>query len=442
MRSFGRRIAMLLLVVVALGLLGAAPRAAATVTPIHVIEVEGPIDRPLLGWLEERLRGAEADGAVVVLQLDTPGTLGQDGVALADRVANMEVPVIAWVGPAPARASGAGLLLMLAASAAGVAPGSQTGPLLPLDVLHPERVSDDLEVRIDGWLESHARSVDLTDVSRPLPAREALEAGIADVTGYTVPEILGELDGATVTTASGEVFLRTRVATTAAEASERTVEILFEEPGLVARVLHAVSTPTMVYVLLAMGLAALAFEITQPGFGFAGFSGIGLLALGGYGLTVAVPAWPWLALLLAGIGLMVADVRLRSLSWPTWGGLTAFAVGSAMAWWRVDASVRVDPWLIGGVVVASLLYYGFALTVALQSRDRIVGAQRGLVGLVGEARGRLAPDGPVFVKGALWRGRSLGAPIEPGTPIRVRGVDGLILRVEPEALADSGTPSP
>ena len=441
MGSFPRSM-LLLLLVVGLGLACTASLADATVTPIHVIEVEGPIDRPLLGWLEERLRGAEEDGAVVVLQLDTSGAFGQDGMALADRVAHMDVPVIAWVGPAPARASGTGLLLMLAASAAGVAPGSQTGPLLPLDVLHPGDVPQDLEVRIDRWLEAHARSVDLTEVSRPLPAQDSLDAGIANVTGYTVPEILRELDGETVTTASGEVVLRTRVATTAAEAGERTVQILFEEPGLVARVLHAVSTPTMVYVLLALGLAALAFEITQPGFGFAGFSGIGLLALAGYGLTVAVPAWPWLALLLAGVGLMVADVRLRSLSWPTWVGLIAFAVGSVMAWSHVDPSVRVDPWLIGGVVVASLLYYGFALTVALQSRDRIVGTQRGLVGLVGEARGRLAPDGPVFVKGALWRGRSLGDPIEPGTAVRVRGVDGLILRVEPEPLTDPGIPGP
>jgi membrane-bound ClpP family serine protease len=39
----------------------------------------------------------------------------------------------------------------------------------------------------------------------------------------------------------------------------------------------------------------------------------------------------------------------------------------------------------------------------------------------------------VFVKGALWRGRSLGEPIEAGTPVRVRGLDGLILRVEAES---------
>jgi membrane-bound ClpP family serine protease len=111
----------------------------------------------------------------------------------------------------------------------------------------------------------------------------------------------------------------------------------------------------------------------------------------------------------------------------------AFTIGSALAWSGAATVVRPGPWLIGTAVVASVLYYGFGLTVAIQSRDRIAGAQRGLIGLVGEARGRLAPDGPVFVKGTLWRGRTLGEPIEPGAAVRVRGVDGLVLRVELES---------
>ena len=57
------------------------------------------------------------------------------------------------------------------------------------------------------------------------------------------------------------------------------------------------------------------------------------------------------------------------------------------------------------------------------------------LGAAGEARGELKPDGPVFVKGALWRGRSSDGPIPAGTRVRVRGVDGLILRVEPEPPA-------
>jgi membrane-bound serine protease (ClpP class) len=331
---------------------------------------------------------------------------------------------------------------MLASSLAGVSPGSQTGPLLPVDVLRPEVASDGLRSRIEGWLEGRDRpAVDLDALQEPLAAQEALDSRVAQVAAYTVPAFLRAVDGMTVQTPAGAVVLRTRVATTQAEAGERTVDIRFEEPGVIGRVLHAVGTPSMIYFLLVVGLAAIAFEITQPGFGFAGFSGVGLTLLAVYGLTVAVPSWLGLGVLVLGIGSMVLDVRLRSLSWPTWVGSVAFAAGSVLAWRHVDDSISISPWLIGGAVVASLLYYGFALTVALQSHDRIVGTQRGLVGLVGEARGRLAPDGPVFVKGALWRGRTDGEPIEAGTPIRVRGVDGLILRVTPELqpLEDPGT---
>jgi membrane-bound serine protease (ClpP class) len=227
--------------------------------------------------------------------------------------------------------------------------------------------------------------------------------------------------------------LHTKVATTDTDVTNGVgVTIRFIEPGLLVRGVHAVSTPTMVYVLLVIGLACVAFELTQPGFGFAGFAGLFLLALGIYGATVAVPQWPGAVLLLAGIGAMVADVRMRRLGVVTYAGLVAFAAGSFLLYRGVADAIRISPWLIGGAVIASWLYYGFALTVAVQSRDRIIATQQGLIGLVGEARGRLAPDGPVHVKGAMWRGRSLGEPIAPGTKVRVRGVDGLVLKVEPE----------
>ena len=90
--------------------------------------------------------------------------------------------------------------------------------------------------------------------------------------------------------------------------------------------------------------------------------------------------------------------------------------------------------------MASWLFYGFALTVAVQSRDRIIATQQGLDRAGGGGAGRLAPDGPVHVKGAMWRGRRLGDPIAPGTKVRVRGVDGLILKVEPEPDPDSPEP--
>jgi len=419
---------MILTVVSAVPAIGQETRAP---SKVEVIQVSGAIDRPLLAYIDERLSIAEREGALVVLQLDTTGTLDEDGVALADRIANLSVPVVSWVGPAPAKAAGAGLLLMYASSLAAVAPGSQTGPLYPVDLAAPQ-ARPDLTPTISGWLEARGKATRLERLDEPLPGSDAIELGVAFPEGaFSVPDLLDRIDGETVHTPSGPVVLRTAIATTG---SRPTVDIRFANLGPIERVKHAAATPSFVFVLLVLGLAALAFELTQPGFGFAGFSGVFLVGLGVYGLTVVPFSWLGLALFVGGIGAMALEVVLRRLGLWTVLGVVAFAAGSILTFRGLDEVLRISPWLTAGAVVASLLYYGFGLTVAQQSRDRIVSTQRGLVGLVGEARGRLAPDGPVYVKGALWRGRSAGDPIESGTPVRVRGVDGLILRVEPEPV--------
>jgi membrane-bound serine protease (ClpP class) len=240
---------------------------------------------------------------------------------------------------------------------------------------------------------------------------------------------LEELDGRTVQTAAGPVTLRTRIARTE---GEEPVSVRFVDLGPIARVLHAASSPTWIYVLLVFAVAALAFELTQPGFGFAGFAGVGMLALAVYGLTVVPFSWLGLGLLVGGLGLMTLDVRVRRLGLFTWLGLAAFVAGSLLVFGDVADEIDLSPWLVGSSAVAAVLFWGFGLTVAVQSRERLTSTQKGLVGLVGETRGELKPDGPVFVKGTLWRGRAADGPIPAGTRVRVRAVDGLILRVQPE----------
>jgi membrane-bound serine protease (ClpP class) len=237
----------------------------------------------------------------------------------------------------------------------------------------------------------------------------------------------------TVPTSAGPVVLHTKIAETEAEAQTGGVAIRFHELGPIKRVAHGVASPSMVFILLVFALACLAFEQTQPGFGFAGFAGVFLLALAVWGMTFVPPSWLGLGLLLAGVGAMVLDVRMRRFGVATWFGLGLFLAGSVLLYSGVAPAIRISPWLLGLTTVATFVFYGFGLTVATQSRDRIVSTQRGLIGLSGEARGRLAPDGPVYVKGALWRGRTLGLPIDAGTRVRVRGVDGMVLKVEAEA---------
>jgi membrane-bound ClpP family serine protease len=54
-----------------------------------------------------------------------------------------------------------------------------------------------------------------------------------------------------------------------------------------------------------------------------------------------------------------------------------------------------------------------------------------MVGALGEAREELAPEGLVFVSGALWMAVATPEPIHAGAPVRVIGRDGLHLQVAP-----------
>jgi membrane-bound serine protease (ClpP class) len=429
-----RPVVLLLPFVLGLGLL--LPRSAASASTgsasVVVAKVDGSIDAILAGYLLDRLGEAERSGSTLLVQLDSAGTLDRDGVALAQRIHEASVPVVVWVGPAPAKARGAALLLLSASSLPAVAPGAGVGPLEPMDLVDARNATlpSAPEVRSlsAAWAEARGRPAPAFPDS-PVPAATALRDHLAVVAAPSIPDLLSAIDGRTVVTASGTTLLRTRIAQ---DASERPVEVRFTDVGPVDRVLHAMASPSAIYLLLVFGFAALAFELTQPGFGFAGFAGVVMIALAVYGLTVVPFAWAGLALLATGVSLLVLDVIRRSLGPLSAAGAVAFFAGSVLTFRGVSPQIDVSPWLAGTLTVASVVYYGFLLTVALQSRDRITSTRNGLVGLAGETRGELRPEGPVYVKGALWRGRTLDGPIAAGTRIRVRGADGLILRVEPD----------
>ncbi len=264
-----------------------------------------------------------------------------------------------------------------------------------------------------------------------LAAAPALAAGAVAMVAPDVPTLLQQLDGRSVRVQGSTVTLSTL------NRPDRPVQVRFHEIGLVARTLHAVGTPVAVYVLLVLGLWGVAFELTQPGLGLAGIGGAVFLAFAVYGLTVIPVHWIGIGLLLmrdghAGPGRpdQAAGVVL------TFAGTALFAAGSAWAWWGVAPNIDVPWWLIGLFTVGGFLLFGFGFTVALQARERVRSAQVGLVGLVGEARSDINPEGGVEVKGALWRARSGNGSIPRGTRVRVRGIDGLILRVEPEPESD------
>lgn len=380
---------------------------------VTIVQVNGAFDSAYAGFLKGELRRAERRHDVaVVLRLDSAGTVEADAASLVAAVVNTTVPVATWVGPSGAHATGAAALVWYAGDIRLVAPGTRVGRALPTSIgghEHGVRTAVPVPQELLG--------------REPLRANELLTQRIATGSAGTLVEAVRALDGQSV---DGR-----RLAIDPA-----VMTIRFARPGPVIGARHSLATnPTLVYLLLLTGIAAIVFEAFQPGFGPAGYAGALLVALAAYGL-VSMPTNPFgLALVLAGVGAMALDVRRNALGPFTWVGGAALAGGSWFLVHSTGPALRPALWAIVAGTAGSLVFYGVVMTVVLRAIRGQAGLGAAMVGRDGEVRSTLNPQGHVLVEGALWRARAVGwdGPVAAGTPVRVTGIDeaALVLDVEP-----------
>jgi len=97
--------------------------------------------------------------------------------------------------------------------------------------------------------------------------------------------------------------------------------------------------------------------------------------------------------------------------------------------------VDVPIWLIWSIVGLWVTKDVILFPLTWRSYDqRRLGRADSMVGLRGIAQDRLAPTGHVEVHGELWQAEVTegGPPIEQGEEVRVQGIRGLTLIVQPE----------
>ncbi len=117
---------------------------------------------------------------------------------------------------------------------------------------------------------------------------------------------------------------------------------------------------------------------------------------------------------------------------PTGGLVGILGIGSMVAGGiLLDIPVAVIVLLVV-VIVALGLAFGRKVWQA-QKQERVMTGWEELIGDEGDVRVALAPEGQIYIQGALWRARvDDGVEAAPvGARVRVREVDGLTLLVEP-----------
>ena len=83
-------------------------------------------------------------------------------------------------------------------------------------------------------------------------------------------------------------------------------------------------------------------------------------------------------------------------------------------------------------IIALTITLGLAIVIALYRHKKACSGSIHVVGETGEVASALAPEGTVIVHGELWHARSGdGSILEARTRVRVVGVDGHLLVVNP-----------
>ena len=223
-----------------------------------------------------------------------------------------------------------------------------------------------------------------------------------------------------------------------------TGDIVLSEPGWADRLLDALASPGLAWLLLLIGGAGLYIELHTPGFGLGGFvsmvafivyfwsqylhgtsgwlevmlflaglfclaaeifvlPGFGVLGLGGGVLLIAS-----LVLASQSFVLPTNDYQIRQLQWSLLGILGA-AVGVSLL------GVLLRKWLPSTPVLRNVLLEPPSAVDDTLEEDGL----EALIGMEGTTTTRLAPAGKARIDGRVREVTSDGSLVEPGTPVRV-----------------------
>ena len=403
--------------------------------PIIVVEVEGVLSRYSAGLVERALRDAEASSAeALIVHLGVSGGVVSDIRRLADTLVQARLPVIVYIAPSGTRSGAPGLWLTTAAHLAAMAPQTSFGITTPLVERSSGLTDETLELlrsevitllsernrthgRNEAWIESAVRQGALLNNEQAI----ALNPPAIELVARNLEDLLTLLEGRVVTLADG---------------TSRTLTTLGQEPQLLEPTLWewlllTLANPTIAFMLLVMAGMAIYAELLSPTVG--ALAGLGLIfLLAAVTGLIALPV-RWLAVIgiLLAFGLMAVDLFVPSHGLATLLGLVLLVVSAMTMFDQLQApGVAVAIWAVILVVILVAAFAALGIFLALRMRTRpVTTGQEGLIGRLAEVRRRLAPEGMVFVDGALWRAISEDGEVEPGEYVRVTGVYELRLTV-------------
>ncbi len=454
----------------AVTLLAATPAAAAS--NVVVLDVEGGIGVATAEYVVTGLEfAAEENADLVVLNIDTPGGLVNAMRDIVTAILNSPVPVATYVTPEGARADSAGTYILLASHIAVMAPtthigaatpvaltGEDTGrsPFSPPPPVEPipdpaeedttgdgprepvpgdsamdRKVLNDAVSYIRNLAERHGRNADWAELAvteaATLTAAEALEQNVIDFIAVDQEELLAKANGFETTVDDDEAVV--------VDTADATVEEF--EPNWRLKILQVIAQPEIVLLLGIVGIYGLLLEGYNPGAIVPGVVGVICLLLAAYALQLLPVNYAGLALILVGIGLMVAEAFAPSFGALGLGGIAAFTFGAILMFDSGVPGFGVSVAFVIFLAVVSALFVIWLVGFLLKLQRRGAVSGRGsIVGGIGTAMEDFHGEGKIWLEGEAWAAESK-VPVAKDQEVIVTNMRGLTLDVKPVAADDS-----
>jgi membrane-bound serine protease (ClpP class) len=404
---------------------------ALAAAPVAMIDLDGAITPVTARLLTAAIERAQAERAqALIVRLNTPGGLERSMRSMAQAILNAEIPVIVYVAPTGARAASAGVFITMAAHVAAMAPATNIGAAHPVTIGGGDtgkemgkKIENDAAAFARSLAAERGRNVDWAEkavrASVSVTEREAVKLKVVDLVAESVPDLLAKIDGRTVKTARGPVTLATR------DALVKPIEVRFRD-----RFLALITDPNVAYILMMVGMLGIFFELQNPGVVLPGVIGGISLILAFFAFQSLPINWAGVLLILFGVALLIAEIKVVSHGVLTAGGVVAMVLGSFMLYEAPEVGFRVSWTVILPTVgaTAGLVVWAVSAGVRAMMKSPVTGAS-GMIGRVVVARSALGPEGQVQVDGEIWRAVSEGEAIPAGEKVRVTAVDGLTLKV-------------
>jgi len=407
---------------------------------VLIVEITDTIDQSSVEILAESMQQANNQNSqAIILLLDTPGGGLQQTFDIADIIHSSQIPIIGYVYPSGSAAWSAGTFILLSTHIAAMADHTIIGSCQPVEVgIEGTKVINDSKIinALVEWIKERANMYDRNETiaenfirkNLNLNATLACEYGVVEFVSFSIDQILADIDGTNVTTSSGNITLHTKDA-----------EKIMYSPSPKIQIMKMISNPILISLLLMLGIFALIFGISSPGFGAEVFGVIAiLLSLIGSGFAIST-----LSIIFIIIGCLLLIIEIFAT--PGFGvigigGIICLAIGSIFLVpsypnreWLISMEYMETAIVISLVVIVLIaIFFVFLLYKVLQIRNkkRVIGV---FIGEKARTIDRITPGEPGYVrfKGEYWQARS-DTTIEQGTKVVIVDKDESVLIVKPK----------